>query len=82
MPGIVYAAVDSVLAHGGQRIRVKPGEVWAADDPLVAQYPQAFTDQPRGMRVTTSASGWAEVEQATATPGEKRTTRRPRRTDA
>lgn len=73
---IVYAKTNGVLAHAGQRVQIRVGEAWAADDPLVAQYPDAFSKAPLGVRVTTTPSGWAEVEQATATPGEKRTTRR------
>lgn len=80
---IVYATTSALLAHDGRRIRIEPGEVWAAHDPLVARYPDMFSPTPSGARVTTTAEGWAPydaaVEQATRAPGEKRPTRRPPR---
>jgi len=77
---IVYAKSTVVLAHAGQRIPVRAGEAWDGNDPLVAQYPNEFTPAPRAVRVTTNPQGWDEapVEAATATPGEKRQTRRRR----
>lgn len=76
MTKIVFATSTAVLAHGGRRIPTQAGEAWDADDPIVAQHPHMFTPEPRAVRVTTNEQGLAEVEQATATPGEKRATRR------
>lgn len=72
---IVYAAAPTAIAapDGGIHTLV-PGEPWAADDPLVKAHPECFSSEPK--RVKTSGRGWTPVEQMTAAPGEKRTTKR------
>lgn len=60
MSDIVYTRQSGVLAHGGQRIRVTPGEPWRADDPLVAAYPDFFVDHVPAVRTTEDPRGWTE----------------------
>lgn len=71
---VVYAKTTGSVgtSHGVERIR--EGEPWDADDPTVIENPDAFTRGPA--RVRRSAGESAPVEQATAAPGEKRSTRR------
>ncbi len=53
---------------------VVKGSAWYADCPLVEDHPDLFSSTPPEIL----PRGWkpAEVEQATAAPGEKRATRR------
>ncbi len=54
---------------------VQKGTAWHADHPLVVANPSLFSDDPPEVL----PRGWKPdpaVEQATAAPGEKRTTRR------
>lgn len=72
MQDIVYA-VDTctVVDHNtGLKCRLVLNQVWAADDPLVAEYPHLFSAQPQVVRRTTQKM--APVETATAVPGVKR----------
>ena len=74
-PKYVFAKANGSFKFGGRSFKVVPGQVWDADCPLVAAYPDSFSDEPLKVH------GWtddepAPVEQATAAPGEKRTTRR------
>ena len=73
---IVFANVGntSVGAPNGGVHRLVKGEPWDADDPLVNAHPELFSDAP--LRVRTTTRGFVDVEQATAAPGEKRTTKR------
>jgi len=76
---IAYATTTAVLAHGGQRVSVRAGDPWDADDPLVSAYPDMFTEALPAVRCTTDPSGMRPVETATAAPGEQRqAARRPR----
>jgi hypothetical protein len=73
--GIVYAtSTTSIVNAGGVAFTLHKGEVWDADDPLVKQRPEFFTDEPVIARVS-AGEGWRPVEQATAAPGERRKTR-------
>lgn len=74
---IKYAAFTGSIAHAGMRIQVRQGEAWDADSTLVKDNPGSFTDTPVGVR-TFGPTGVESVpvEQATAAPGEKRTTKR------
>ena len=74
---IKYANFTGTVAHGGIRVHVREGEAWDADSSLVKDNPGFFTDTPTGVR-TFGPRGveLAAVEQATAAPGEKRTTKR------
>jgi hypothetical protein len=65
-------------------VQTREGEAWYADDPLVKTHADLFTDTPKIVRTTLSRREIAErdaaaVEQATRAPGERRTTRRPRK---
>ena len=75
-----YAKSTTIIGHQGGRVRLYEGEVWAANDPVVVDHPEFFSDKPTKLRRT--APGAAPVETATAVPGEKRTTRRTRNDDA
>lgn len=74
---VVYARSTTSVAHGGLRITLHAGEVWDATDSVVAAYPDHFSAKP----ITVRRFGGdgvidAPIEQATAAPGEKRSTRR------
>jgi len=76
---VVYATVTvSVQLPSGVRGRLIKGTHWPADDPVVKEYPQYFSADPRwGLLYSVEPEGYdAPVEQATAAPGEKRGTRR------
>jgi hypothetical protein len=65
-------------------VQLREGEAWFADDPLVKAHADLFMDTPKIVRTTLSRREIAErdpapVEQATRAPGERRTTRRPRK---
>jgi hypothetical protein len=80
MIDVVYAMVDFPVGdpNGSQR-RVWKGSHWPADDPVVQEFPDRFTTDPRyGLNYTHPPAGFADppVEQATAAPGERRATRR------
>jgi hypothetical protein len=85
---VVYAIESaSMSTPDGGSVLVRKGTHWPADDPLVRANPQWFAPDPRyGLSWTGSAPAEmaeapgtrsAPVEQVTAAPGEKRTTRRP-----
>lgn len=78
MTKIVYAKDRCVIAFGGMRISLAPGDPWDGDDPLVQEYPDRFVDGPATVRSTRAPSGTLPVERATRAPGERRTTRKPR----
>lgn len=64
----VYALASMVVANpAGGTVRIREGDVWAADDPLVKARPALFSRTPVAVHRTVSP-----VEQATAAPGEKR----------
>lgn len=75
MAQYVYAKQNAATTHRGRTVRTKRGEAWHASDPLVREHPDLFAADPPTVRGT-PAEG--PVEQATAAPGEKRTTRRTR----
>lgn len=58
----------------GLIVRLREGELWAANDPFVKVRPDLFGAQPERVRRTMPAQ--APVEQASKAPGEKRTTKR------
>ncbi len=64
------------LAAGGFGV-VQKGSHWPADDPIVLQHPDVFSDDPRwGMNYSVEPAGYdAPIEQATAAPGERRNVR-------
>jgi hypothetical protein len=77
---VVYATGSTqVTTPDGGRYNVRRGEYWPADDPVVkAAKPGVFSADPLmgGLRTHNGRPPEAPVEQATAGPGEKRTTRR------
>ena len=85
---IVYGTADTqAVAPWGVPVFVRLGSHWDADDPIVKAFPSLFTDDP-GVGISSSVPPphvvdrviigpeAPPVEQATAAPGEKRTTRR------
>lgn len=77
---VVYATSTGLVTDPATGVRgtVQKGSHWPADDPVVKAHPDLFSEDPRwGMNYSVEPDGWdAPVEQATAAPGEKRTTRR------
>lgn len=77
---VVYAATTMrVGLRDGTFGVVHKGSHWPADDPVVLDHPEAFSTDPRfGLHFSRTPDGWDDplVEQATAAPGEQRTTRR------
>lgn len=77
---VKYAQSTGYVAlPGGTRARVIKGQHWPAADPVVQAAPDMFTDDPRfGLVYSVEPDGYdAPLETASATPGERRTTRRP-----
>jgi len=90
---IVYATTTAQVSNG---LTIHKGQHWPADDPVVRDHPDLFSTDPRfGLtfspnmppREMAYAPGEhipddeVPVEQATANPGERRTTRRSRNGD-
>lgn len=77
---VVYATTTVALPMPeGSQVVVHKGQHWWAEDPVVKTHPGLFADDPRyGLTYTVPPPEMAEppVEQATAAPGEKRTTKR------
>jgi hypothetical protein len=77
----VYAKYGTrVQTPDGGRWNVQGGQHWPADDPVVKAAPDAFSADARyGVSFSAPPAELADapVEQATAGPGEKRSTRRP-----
>lgn len=71
---VVYATATK---HVGSGV-VHKGSHWPADDPIVRDHPDLFSDDARyGMSYSVEPDGYdAPVEQATAAPGERRAIRR------
>jgi hypothetical protein len=72
----VFAQASLSAGSPVDRVRLKAGEPWWADDPFVLAHPEMFAPLPdvrviRGQKMTGST-----VEQATAAPGERRGIRR------
>lgn len=85
----VYASTSATVPFNGAQVAVHKGSHWPVSDPLVQQYPHLFSRDPRfGMLYTREPEGYdvptdttpvadvEPVEQATAAPGERRSTRR------
>lgn len=73
----VFCRVSTLVMSPG-RYRLRPGDVWHADHPVVAAYPDYFTEEPPVIlpQDWTPPVEEPPVEQATKAPGEKRSTRR------
>jgi hypothetical protein len=68
---LAFANCSTSYAEGTRKIRLEVDMVWDADDPFVKAHPELFSATPIKVHRTV-----AVVEQATAAPGEKRSTRR------
>ena len=66
----IVAAVTSFAAAGG--VRIQSGQMFASDHPIVRQFPAMFATPPH----VGAPSSAPVVEQATAAPGESRSTKR------
>lgn len=75
-----YPVTDASLPLlGGGSAFIRRGQHWSADDPIVREHPDMFSDDPRyGLTYSVPPPEMSEppVEQATAAPGEKRSVRR------
>ena len=72
----VYALATTTLTVPGQRFRVSVAQrqVFWSDDAVVIAHPDSFSAVDPAV---TRLAGWEPpIEQATAAPGEKRSTRR------
>lgn len=72
MSSYVYAKTTCSVKWGKRVVRVVGGDVWHAGDPFVKAHPDLFNREPTVVRGERPKEG--PVEQATAAPGEKRTT--------
>jgi hypothetical protein len=81
---VVYAVTTAMVGlPGGGSTLLRVGTHWPAEDPLVQARPDLFSDDPRyGLQATapgpapaTEAAAERVVEEMTAEPGRKRTTR-------
>jgi hypothetical protein len=81
-----FATATVVTTVDGVRVNLTAGEAWHADDPVVRARPDLFSDVPPRLHTLSggvkTASRNTEVEQATAGPGERRSTRAPARRKA
>jgi len=80
---VVYAmGTEAVNMPTGLRVTVHKGTHWPASDPVVLARPDLFTSDARyGLLYTAPPPGYDGdlnelVEEATANPGERRSTRR------
>lgn len=67
----VFAASTCAIRHGGVTVRLRIGDAWTANDPVVEAHPELFSEVPTDVKRSAP-----DVEQATAAPGEKRGRRR------
>ncbi len=75
MSGYVWATGDCVVRIGNVRATIKLGECRHDWDEVVVARPELFSSEPT-LVVRAVGQPPAPVEQATAGPGEKRSTRR------
>jgi hypothetical protein len=81
-PRYVFARTSTLIVDMAGRHRLRMGEAWHADHPVVRVHADLFSDDP----LLINPHGWEppveeaaqepKVEQATKAPGEKRATRR------
>lgn len=72
----VYVRDTCVVRLNGEAVYLQRGDIWDDRDPTVRARPEFFTSDPPRITTTPGWSPPAEVEQATAAPGERRSTRR------
>ncbi len=74
MSGVVFAASSCRAFTGtGVPVTMHVDEPWAADDPFVIAHPEFFVDVPSNRVLKRTV---APVEDASAVPGARRSTRR------
>ena len=74
MPKFVFARDDVAFAGAGHnRHQIHKGDAYRSTHPAVLARPEFFSDEPT---VFHDGPAEADVEQATAAPGERRGTRR------
>lgn len=89
---VVFARGEGIVGMpNGQRVHVRGGTHWPADDPIVRMRPDLFTRDSRfGMLYTAPRDEYDptivppmddDFESASAVPGEKRSVRRRRSED-
>jgi len=73
---VVYATFSTWVTP---TVQIERGEIWDADDPVVASHPDWFTTDPTAFARRSASDVYnaanaesGKVEQATADPGEKR----------
>lgn len=71
---LVFANTTAAVRWKGSIVRLAKGDAWSAEDPFVKDRPEFFNDAPPFVHGT--GGGEKPLEQTTARPGEKRTTRR------
>lgn len=72
-PRYVFARVNTLIVNTAGRHRLYVGDAWHADHPVVQIHPEMFSDDPPEIH----PRNWEPpVEQASAAPGEKRSSRR------
>lgn len=82
MSRLVFALSSCVLAdEQGLPWRLRAGQAWDAEDPLVRLHPKEFAEQPASEHIGSTRLGenlpdWLRTEQATREPGEIRPARR------
>jgi hypothetical protein len=81
---VVYATATTVVTMpGGWPLGVHLGTHWRADDPLVVDHPDLFTEDPKyGMSYSAPPPPEPRIEQTTAAPGERRNVTIPNQADA
>jgi hypothetical protein len=70
MPNIVYPTLTGWVGVPPYPRFLNENEPWAADDPFVKDHPEYFSEDPQ----VAPRRSVPVVEQATAAPGEQRTT--------
>lgn len=67
----VFCTAAALVGFKGQEIHLRANSVWRADDPFVKAHPDLFAAAPETVE-SSSGAIYRGVEQATASPGEKR----------
>lgn len=73
MSAYVYAITEASVWVDGDHYTTHVDQAWESNHPFVKARPDLFRSDPADPKVRVSEP---EVEQATAAPGEKRTTKR------
>lgn len=77
---VVYATSRAMVTlENGNQVLVVKGQHWPDTDPVVTAQPSLFSTDPRwGLTYSAEPAGYDDppIEQATASPGEKRAARR------